>query len=126
MPALSARSLARRAVFVPHDIPLSEALRRVAEAGAGGVVLTDAEGRPVAVSQEAAVSAVPVERRPWVPVSSVSAALDPRAALPADLSGEPLLVAMTAHPASEYVVVEADGTLVGVLATADVEAALTR
>ena len=126
MPALSARSLVRPAVFVPHDTPLSEALRRVAEAGAGGVVLTDAEGRPVAVSQEAAVSAVPVERRPWVPVSSVSATLDPRAALPADLSGEPLLVAMTAYPSSEYVVVEADGTVVGVLTTADVEAALTR
>lgn len=125
VPALSARSLARRAVLVPSDTPLSEALRRVEEAGAGGVVLTDADGRPVAVSREAAVSAVPAERRPWVPVSSVSAALDPRAAIPADLAGEPLLVAMTAYPASEYVVVEADGRLVGVLSTADVEAALT-
>jgi Zn-dependent protease/CBS domain-containing protein len=126
VPALSARVLARRAVLVPQDTPLSEALRQVGEAGAGGVVLTDAQGRAVAVSQEAAVSAVPVERRPWVPVSSVSAALDPRAALPADLVGEPLLVAMQAHPASEYIVVEPDGRLVGVLSTADVEAALTR
>lgn len=125
VPTLTARSLARRAVAVPHDLPLSEAVRRVAEAGAGGLVLTDAEGRIVAVSREAAVSAVPEERRPWVPVSSVSASVDPQAFLRADLAGEPLLVAMQAHPASEYLVVEDDGSLVGVLATADVERALT-
>jgi Zn-dependent protease len=126
VPALSARQLARRAVVVPTDTPLAEALRRLAEAGAGGLVLTDAQGQVVAVSREAAVSAVPVERRPWVPVSSVSAAIDPRGALRADLAGEALLSAMTANPASEYIVVEPDGSLVGVLATADVEASLTR
>ena len=95
-------------------------------AGAGAMVVTDREGRPIAVAREVAVSAVPLERRPWVPVSSVSADLDPQATLSADLAGESLLDAMTAHPATDYLVVEPDGSLVGVLMTADVESALSR
>jgi hypothetical protein len=59
-------------------------------------------------------------------VSSVSAALDPRAALTADLEGMALLQAMQETPAAHYLVVEVGGAgLVGVLATADVEAALS-
>ena len=125
IPGISARSLARRSVAVGADVPLSEALRQAQEAQATGLVVVDAAGRPTAVAQQAAVAAVPVERRPWVPVSSVSAALDPRAALSADLSGMELLQAMQQVPASHYLVVEPGGALVGVLATADVESALS-
>ena len=125
VPGISARTLARRSVAVGSDVPLSEALRQAQEAHATGLVVVDAAGRPVAVAQQAAVAAVPVERRPWVPVSSVSAALDPRAALSADLSGMDLLQAMQQVPASHYLVVEPGGGLVGVLATADVESALS-
>ena len=88
IPGISARSLARRAIAVGADVPLAEALRQAQEAQATGLVVVDAAGRPTAVAQQAAVAAVPVERRPWVPVSSVAAALDPRAVLPADLAGD--------------------------------------
>lgn len=125
VPDLSARQLARRAVLVPHDLPLAEALRRLAEVDAGAMVIVDGDGRPVALSREQAVSAVPLERRPWVPVSSVSSTFDHRAVLSGSLVGEELLHAMAAFPASEYLVVDPDGPLVGVLATADVERALT-
>ncbi len=125
VPGLTARGLAQRAVVVPADVPLAEALRQVEVARAAGIVVVDASGRPAAVAQEAAVAAVPLQRRPWVPVSSVSAALDPRAELPAGLAGMELLQAMQAFPAAHYLVVEPGGGLVGVLSTSDVEAALS-
>ena len=49
---------------------------------------------PVAVAQEDSVSAVPLERRPWVPVSAVSTTLDPAARLHLALGGDLLLRAM--------------------------------
>lgn len=125
VPGITARSLARGSIAVGADVPLSEALRQATAAGATGMVVVDPAGRPTAIAQQNAVAAVPVERRPWVPVGSVSAALDPRAALPADLAGMDLLHAMQAVPAAHYLVVEAGGALVGVLSTADVEAALS-
>jgi Zn-dependent protease/CBS domain-containing protein len=124
LPNLTARALHRPVVLVAHDVPLAEALRRRADQSAGGIVVVDPTGRATAVAQEAAVSAVPEDRRPWVPVSSVSAALDPRSVLSADLSGEALLEAMSLVPSSDYLVRDVDGTLLGVLTTADVERAL--
>ena len=41
----------------------------------------------------------------------------------ADIVGEDLVRAMSATPAEEYVLVEGDGTILGVLATADVDRA---
>ena len=43
--------------------------------------------------------------------------------LPADIVGEDLVRAMARTPASEYVLVEQDGTVYGLLSTADVDAA---
>jgi hypothetical protein len=71
------------------------------------------------------VAAVPEDRRPWVPVGSVSVALDPRATLTAGLVGMDLLKAMQDVPATQYLVLDTVGSLVGVLSTADVEAALS-
>ncbi|HMA46635.1 MAG TPA: peptidase M50, partial [Frankiaceae bacterium] len=67
----------------------------------------------------AAVDALPQARRPWVPVSSVSRPLEGGMVLDADLEGEDLLAALSATPASEYVVFQGQRP-VGVLATVDV------
>ncbi|MDP9396319.1 MAG: site-2 protease family protein, partial [Actinomycetota bacterium] len=72
VPGLTARGLARRAVPVPADLPLSEALRRAVDVGARALVVVDAAGNPTALASEAAVVATPENRRPWVPVASVS------------------------------------------------------
>lgn len=125
VPGLSARALARPAVVVAPDTPLAEALRRRDEAGAAGFVLVDAEGRPTGVGSPAAVAAVPAERRPWVPVSSVSVAFDPRAVVSADLVGHDLVGVLASVPAEHYLVVDPAGGPVALLATADVEAALS-
>jgi len=125
LPSLKARQLARRAVAVPGDLPVAEAVRRAQEAEAGGMVVTSAEGNLVGVVNEAALLSVPEDRRPWVPVSSVSRSLDAGLILPADAAGEELILAMARTPASEYALVEPDGSLFGLLATADVDAAFT-
>jgi len=124
LPHLVARRLARTAIGVPRDLPLSEALRQMAGQGAGALVVIDPNGWPVAIAHDAAVGAVPAERRPWVSVGSVSRSLDRGDAVPADLGGEDLLHLLAGSPAPAYLVVEADGRLCGVLTMDDVHAAL--
>ena len=89
-------------------------------------MVVDSGGTPVGLVAEEAVRSVPVERRPWVSVGDLSRRLEPALTLQADLDGEQLVEAITASPATEYLVVEANGDVYGMLATADVERALTR
>jgi len=123
LPHLHARTLARRTLTIPEETPLTEAVRRAQESGAGSVVTLDPSGRPVGLVNEAAVLATPQERWAWVPASTVSRTLEPGLSLPADIEGEQLVRAMQANPATEYLLVEPDGRIYGVLVTADVDAA---
>jgi Zn-dependent protease/CBS domain-containing protein len=125
LPALRARVLARRAVAVPHDLPLAQAVRRAQEEQAGSLVVLDATGALSGIVNEAAVQATPEDRRPWLPVSAVARTLEPGLSLRADLAGEPLIRAMQHTPATEYVLVEDDGRLFGVLVTEDVDRAFS-
>ncbi len=111
--------LARPALPVAADTPVAEALRRAAEVGAGAIVVADGAGRPVALLNSHAVAAIPEERRPWLPVSSVSRTLTPELVLPADLEAEDVMRAVQASPASEYLVVSGDH-VVGVLHASDI------
>jgi Zn-dependent protease len=126
LPAVKARTLARRAIAVPPELPLAEGLRRAQGAQAGAMVVVSSDGRPSAVVNEAAVTATPAQRRPWVSCSSVAREVSPGLLLDADLDGERLLRAMQATPATEYVLVEASGDVYGVLATSDVDSVFTR
>jgi Zn-dependent protease len=123
LPALQARSLARRTLAVPHDLPLSEAVRRAQEQQAGSIVVLDQHGRPAGIVNEAAVLATPEDRRPWLSVEAVSRTIEPGLTLPADIGGEPLVRAMQRTPATEYLLVEPDGSIYGVLVTDDVDRA---
>jgi Zn-dependent protease/CBS domain-containing protein len=123
MPAIQARRLARPAIGVPADLPLAEAIRRAQEANAGSVVIVGHDGRASGIVNEAAVVSTPPERRPWLPVGDLARRLEDGLSLSADLSGEPLLRAMNRVPASEYVLVEPDGSIYGVLVAKDVDAA---
>lgn len=125
VPSLSAAQLARRAVPVARDLPLSETIRQVDEAGANSFVVVDLDGRPLAIGNEDAVRAVPLQRRPWVPASSVARSVQPGAWLRSGLAGHDLLAAMQDHPAAEYLVVDEQHHIVGILTTSDVERALT-
>lgn len=123
LPDLVARKLARRTVTVPADQPISEAVRLAQEAEAGGIVTLDAQGQPDGIVSEAALLATPEERRPWVPISSVARTLQRGLVLPADISGEDMIRGITFTRADEYLLVEHDGSILGVLSTADVDRA---
>ncbi|MDF2704503.1 site-2 protease family protein [Nonomuraea muscovyensis] len=125
IPQVNARALARRAIPVTAETPLSEALRQAAEQRAGALVVVDHEGRPLAIVNEAAVQATPEHRRPWVNVGSMAKSLEPSLVLAADLVGESLIDAMRETPAGEYLLVERGGEIYGVLATADVNRVFT-
>lgn len=126
LPALRARDLARRTLSVPGDLPLAEAVRRAQAAEAGSIVTVTGGGRPVGVVNEAALLATPEDRRPWVAVSTVARTLEDGLSIPVGLSGEELIHAIQRAPAAEYVLVEEDGTVYGVLSTADVDRAVRR
>ncbi|WP_157180776.1 site-2 protease family protein [Actinopolymorpha alba] len=126
LPAIHARSLARRGVPVAPELPLAEAIRRAQEAHAGSLVIVDSNGRPTGLVSEAAVLATPEHRRPWVAVGDVARRIEPGLVLNAELTGEALVRAMGGMPATEYLLVESDGRIYGVLATADVDGALAR
>ncbi len=123
LPVLRARALARRSLSVPRELPLAEAVRQAQEAHAGSIVVLDVDGEITGIVNEAAVLATPEERRPWLAVSTVARTLDDGLRLPADLSGEPLIRAMQRTPASEYLLVEPDGSVFGVLVAEDVDRA---
>lgn len=124
LPGVGARTLARRAIPVDRDLPVSEAVRRAQEAGAMALVVVDARDQPSALVEEAAVRAMPLERRPWVSVGQVARSIDPELVVREDLAGEELVTALSRRVAPEYLVVDAAGLVVGVLALADVERAL--
>ncbi|MFC5909875.1 site-2 protease family protein [Streptacidiphilus monticola] len=123
LPELTARALVRPAVEVTTDTPLAEALRRLEEIDARGIVVTDSAGAPVALVRERAVRQIPEHRRPWTALAAVSRPLEPGSAIAADLAGEELLDALRAAPAGEYLVRESDGSVLGVLNASDVERA---
>jgi Zn-dependent protease len=123
LPALKARPLARRVIAVPNELPITEAVRRAQEIGAGAIVVHAGDDRLSGVVNETALLATPEERRAWVPVSSVARTIEDGLVLGADIAGEDLIRAMNITPAEEYILVEADGTIFGVLATIDVDRA---
>jgi Zn-dependent protease len=123
LPYLVARDLARRTLTVPSDLPLAEAVRRAQEVQAGSIVTVTSAGTPVGVVNEAALLSVPADRRAWVPVSSVARTLEEGLQLPAGIGGEELIRAISARPAGEYLLLDSDGSIFGVLSTADVDRA---
>jgi Zn-dependent protease len=126
LPQLVGRTFARPTLAVPGDLPLAEAVRRAQEARTGAIVTITGDGRPVGIVNEAALHAVPLERRPWVPTSSVARAITDGLILPATIHGEELIRSLQRTPSTEYLLVEEDGGILGVLATADVDAAFRR
>jgi Zn-dependent protease len=123
LPTLSARALARRAIAVPHDLPLGEGIRRAQAEQAGGLVVVATAGDPIGIVNEAAVLSTPQARRPWINVGSVARKIEPGLVLNVDLTGEALIRAMQQTPATEYVLVDDNGAVFGVLATKDVDSA---
>ncbi len=125
LPKLDVRTLARRAAPVAPETPLAEAIRQARDAGVRSLVVVDSANRPTGLVSEAAFIATPEDRRPWIPVYQVARSIQPGMTLSTELSGEQLVAAMQATPASEYLVVDQAGAVYGVLATSDIDNALS-
>ncbi len=121
---LTVADLMRPVVFVPHDTPLASALT-LPGARDAAVVVTDAHGSVAGVVRPESAAAVPAERQPWVPVSSVAASATDAVRLAPQLEGHDLVAALTSHPSPVHIVEDDEGTVYGVLVTADVEEALS-
>jgi hypothetical protein len=125
LPMVNAGRLARPLFPVPTGMPLAEAQRRLGELHvppgrpAPLLAVVNTAGHLLGVVNEAALAAVPVERRPWVSIDTVASGLDRNRILPAELGGMELIQAVREHPASEYVVTLGED-VVGVLRVADV------
>ncbi len=121
LPSLQARRLARRAIAIPGNVPLAEAIRQADEAQARALVVVDHDATPIAIVNETAVMATPPQRRPWIEVGSLARAIEPGIVLSADLAGMDLIEAVQRSPASEYLLIEPSGQVYGVLATSDLD-----
>lgn len=124
LPRVDLESLLRPGLLVSPDLSIAEALRRMWQGSARGLVLIDARDQPAAIVEEARVNAVEPDRRAWVQLSAVARPLEAGLVLQRGLSGEALLDAVRQTPASEYLVVDDNGAPAGILATADLAAAL--
>jgi Zn-dependent protease len=120
-PQIDLARLARPLLTVPAGTPLGEAQRRRSEDPRPNVVLavSDSAGNLTALVDPVAAERVPVDRRPWVAVDSVSRSRDAVPALPLGLTGEQVVRALQAHPAGQYVVTSGED-VVGVLRVGDV------
>jgi Zn-dependent protease len=124
LPEVDMEALLRPGLLVPPDLSIAEALRRMWQGSARGLVVVDSGDRPAAIVDEARVNAVAPDQRPWVQLSAVARPLEAGLVLHRGLSGEDLLAAVRKTPASEYLVVDENGAPAGILATADLAAAL--
>jgi Zn-dependent protease len=124
-PLIELPRLARPLLTVTGGTSLGEAQRRRAEDPRPNVVLgvTDSAGNLTALVDPLAAERVPVDRRPWVAVDTVSRSRDVVPALPLGLTGEQVVRALQAHPAPQYLVTAGD-EIVGVLRVGDVAAVL--
>lgn len=124
LPKLDIEGLLRPGLLVPDDLSVDAALRRMWQGSARGLVLVDSADRPSAIVDEARVSAVTPDQRPWVQLSTVARPLEDGLILHRGLTGEQLLDAVRRTPATEYLVVDERGAPAGILSTADLAAAL--
>lgn len=126
-PLIDLGQMARPLLKVPAGTPLGEAQRRRSEDPRPDVVLAvaDSGGTLTALVDPVAAERVPVDRRPWVSVESVSRSRDALTSLPVGLTGEQVVRALQAHPGAQYLVTAGeDEDVVGVLRVADVAALL--
>jgi Zn-dependent protease len=124
---LSVAGLAYPAVTVPVATTVADAVAAAERAGAGHVVLVEADGHPVAYTDPAAVAAVPPGQAATTPVGAVAVGLPPTAWVDVHLRGQAMLDVVAAATRDTPVLAVTDGgRVVGLLDVSLVIAALRR
>lgn len=108
------------AVGVAATASLAEAVDAARRTGARHVVLVGPDGGPMAIVEPGAVEQVPADRTGQVGVASVARRIDPRAVVDVSLAGESLLQALGSLPGEQFVALDAERRVVGVLHAQDV------
>ena len=123
-PLVSVRDLLRAAVPVASTATLATAAAAAAAAGAGDVVVLDVYGRPAALVDTREAASVPALRADLVQASEVAHALPAGSVIDLTLQGEQLIELLERTPHAQYVVLDEQQQVVGVLAWDDVAAAV--
>jgi Zn-dependent protease len=123
---VSAHALMRRAVAVPAGGGLGDALMAAQRSEVDEVVLLGDGGRPVAVLDGAAISAVPDDLVAGTPTDAVARLLPDEGVISESLAADALVRHLQASQHHEYVVVDASGAVLGVLLWDDVVARVAR
>lgn len=119
LPSIRVPDLLRPGLLVPADLSVAEALRRVWESNARGLVVLDTSERPSAIVDEALIGAIPPERRPWTQVGEVAHPLSPGRTVSSGVDAKALLQHMQRYPAREYLVLDESGSPSGIITSVD-------
>ncbi|HEV7167106.1 MAG TPA: site-2 protease family protein [Micrococcaceae bacterium] len=125
LPEVSAGKLSDRAVGMPSSSSVAQLLAVRGGNPQLGLVLCNAEGRPEAVVDAAALAMVPAAAAAQTPASAVAHALVAGAYIPESAAGQELVQYLAQLAGSEYAVIDLRGQVTGVLRQAVVVAAIT-
>lgn len=121
MPELSVQSLVRKAIPVSGDIPVSEAVRKAREQGAGALVVCSLSGEPQAIVGEAEVLAIPENKRPWTSLNSIMRPISPEQKISYNAKGESIIKALYESRQPNLLVCDEADRIVGVVTSEDLE-----
>ena len=125
---VDAAALAEPAVGLPQSATVADVLALAPDRGTGtvpAVVLYGSDGRPVALVDRSAVAAVAPGAAAATPASAVAYALGTGAYVPEYSKGQELVAYLAQLDGQEYAVVDAAGTVTGLLRQGTVLKAIT-
>lgn len=114
LPQVRAGNLMSPASGMLSTVNVADIRQRLAHR-AGQIVLISAQGMPMAVVDEGALSAVPVQAAGTTPGTAVSRALGEGAVISESADGDALIHYLATVKTAEYAVINAQGYIVGVL-----------
>jgi len=120
-PAIS--SITRRSIGVEAEVSCEAAVERSVAESAGALVIMR-DGKPVGIVSDAALASVPESERPRVSIASVSRRITESDFLDSQRTLAQVAEILNQPFASEWLVMDADRRIVGVLQRADLQKAL--
>ena len=116
---VSVGELARPILRLPESTSVAVALGHLGEQDRRMLVSTDNAGHLVGVVSPESVEALPVERRPWVPISSVSLTVGDGPTVPSSLEANDFIKRFGGDPRPIVFIADPAGAVQGVLIVAD-------
>lgn len=122
-PVVHIRPYVRRAVSIEASTSLADSLDLAAQSGAGAIIVTKDE-KVIGVVRDAAVAAVPAELRQTTAISSVARRVQPDEFISVDTVLSDLTEQLLDLSIHEWIVLDPEGAIFGVLLKADIQGKL--